>query len=74
MRLYNVALMIFTKLCCYFQTMNHSVIINGIPINGMFNGFVNGISFAFNDTDMDDYDVCTYIMLQLLLSELMLQC
>jgi len=36
--------------------MHHHIVVNGM--NGMFRGFINGVPFSFDDSDMDDYEVC----------------
>jgi len=45
----------------YFQREHHSIIINGM--NGMLSGLLDGVPFALDDSDMDDYEVLTCVLL-----------
>lgn len=39
------------------HTLHRNVVVNGVPVNGMMSGFINGVQFAFdNDSDIDDYE------------------
>jgi len=50
-----------------FQTLHRNVVVNGVPVNGMMSGFINGVQFAFdNDSDIDDYELNTNMLLNCL--------
>jgi len=48
----------------YFQRIHHGVILHGM--NGSVSGFINGVPFTFDDSEMDDYEVHTCVLFLLL--------
>ena len=57
---YLLGSVVFSTVLMYIQRIHHGVILH--DINGMVSGFVNGVPFAFDDTEMDDYEVYTCIL------------